>query len=75
MKEMKFIGGRGYVVGQNEIHYPSFDSVSFVLIHDKELLLGDKGMLFEHEFHFDLQQIHREQFKTVLSCSALVSYS
>ena len=21
MKEMKFIGGRGYVVGENEIHY------------------------------------------------------
>ena len=29
-------------------------SVSFVMIHDKELLVGDKGMLFEHEFHFDL---------------------
>ena len=45
------------------------------MIHDKELLLGDKGMLFEHEFHFDPQQIHREQFKTVLSCSAFVSSS
>ena len=59
MKEMKFIGF----------------SVSFVMIHDKELLLGDKGMLFKHEFHFDLQQIHRKQFKTVSSCSAFVSYS
>ena len=59
MKEMKFIGF----------------SVSFVMIHGKELLLGDKGMLFKHEFHFDLQQIHRKQFKTVSSCSAFVSYS
>ena len=32
-------------------------------------------MLFEDEFHFDLQQIHREQFKTVSSCSAFVSSS
>ena len=50
-------------------------SVSFVMIHDKELLVGDKGMLFEHEFHFDLQQIHGKQFKKVLSCSAFVSSS
>ena len=45
------------------------------MMHDNELLLGDKGMLFEHEFHFDLQQLHGKQFKTVSSCSAFVSYS
>ena len=54
---------------------PLLFSISFVAIHEKELLLGDKGVLFEHEFHFDPQQIHREQFKKVLSCSAFVSSS
>ena len=32
-------------------------------------------MLFEDEFHFDVQQIHRMQFKTVSLCSAFVSSS
>ena len=51
-------------------------SVSFVVIHDNNYnLLGKKRMLFEQEFHFDLQQIHRKQFKTVSSYSAFVSSS
>ena len=32
MKEMKFIAGRGYVVGQNEIHYPTL--IFCLLCHD-----------------------------------------
>ena len=32
MKEMKFIGGRGYVAGQNEIHYPTL--ILYFLCHD-----------------------------------------
>ena len=32
MKEMKFMGGRGYVVDQNKIHYPSL--ILCLLCHD-----------------------------------------
>ena len=60
MKEMKFIGF----------------SVSFVMIHDKELLLGDKGMLFEHEFHYiesSLKQFrHAVHLCPILSCPHLL---
>ena len=37
MKEMKFIGGRGYVVGQNEIHYPTL--ILYFLCHDPLIII------------------------------------
>ena len=51
-------------------------SISFVVINEW-LGLGDEGIyvISTFEFHFDLQQTNRKQFKRVSSCIAFVSSS